>query len=350
MNRYKYVHIQPPYGKIAQNALIFLLLFIIISETVSRTGILKPRLSTFGIGTSDYTFEVQLDRIKTRIEKEGYVDCIFLGSSRVLDDINPDTVGKMYLETAGQFIRCQNFGITGLGITGAAKIANILTRLYRPRLIVVGTQFLDIQFQDVDNRILNDPWVRYSTGEFNFDGWLIDHSLAFRYYMDEIRYLSIGDNKANQDEGIPDQILQNGYLPLGLSTDPLRNLPWELHSKYEIPVDSREAVKELLALRKEDVQILFIEMPIRYDRYKSSVYNFNDEHIFKKETTQLLSKSSSAIWFTQDLNLVPINDWHESEHMNSTGAEIFSAWIGNQLGTAVEKGTLVIPARSIVNQ
>jgi len=56
------------------------------------------------------------------------------------------------------------------------------------------------------------------------------------------------------------------------------------------------------------------------------------------------------MWFTQDLNLIPINDWYESEHMNKAGAEVFSAWLGNQLGTAVKNGNLVIPARTLVNQ
>ena len=311
--------------------------------------ILKPRLKTSGLAASSYQFEVQLDRIKTRTEKDGYIDCIFVGSSRVLRGINPDTVEELYLKMTGQPIKCQNFGLAGLGMIGSAKIANLLTGLYHPRLIVIGTQFRDIQPQPVDYTILNDPWVQYRTGELNFDGWLTDHSLAFRYFQDEISYLSIGDDQVTQDEAASDQILQNGYFPLGFSGNPLDNLEWEMHGTYSIADNSREAIKELLDLRKGDVQILFVEMPIRYDRYKNSKYNYNDEHIFKKEITQLLNKSGSTIWFTQDLNLIQTNGWYESEHMNKTGAEIFSIWLGNQLGTAVKNGTLVIPARATVN-
>jgi len=76
-----------------------------------------------------------------------------------------------------------NFGVLGMGMKGSAETAGLLAKLYHPRLIIIGTGFMDIGVGLPDNAIAESPIVRYNQANFNFDGWITSSSLAFRDYL-----------------------------------------------------------------------------------------------------------------------------------------------------------------------
>jgi hypothetical protein len=72
-------------------------------------------------------------------------------------------------------------------------------------------------------------------------------------------------------------------------------------------------------------------------------------HEFEDGINFVLQGSGSQIWLTQDLNLIPESGWIESNHLNVDGAEIFSKWVGEQLGKSVKDGSLILPEWSQPN-
>jgi hypothetical protein len=48
---------------------------------------------------------------------------------------------------------------------------------------------------------------------------------------------------------------------------------------------------------------------------------------------------------TSSKQQIPEAGWWDAAHMNAIGAEIFSKWLGEQVGKAVRKGTIALPSR-----
>ncbi len=62
-------------------------------------------------------------------------------------------------------------------------LGEILIQQYQPRLVILGTSFLDYtegrEFQ-IDERFKQNDWLEYQTGKFTLSGWLTEHSYAWR--------------------------------------------------------------------------------------------------------------------------------------------------------------------------
>ena len=59
----------------------------------------------------------------------------------------------------------------------------ILIQKYKPKLVVIGTSFLDyteVREYQIDERFRQNEWLKYQTGQFTISGWLTEHSYAWR--------------------------------------------------------------------------------------------------------------------------------------------------------------------------
>ena len=52
------------------------------------------------------------------------------------------------------------------------------------------------------------------------------------------------------------------------------------------------------------------------------------------------SKQDAIFWQVMHLNIIPDNGWMNRNHLNSTGASIYSQWLGEQIANAVQSGDL----------
>jgi hypothetical protein len=339
----KSIQINRPFGKVGLWAFLWLVLFIGMAEVVVRFKPVQSRLLLPGLGGVPRTFESQIYRLNTRFEQGERIDCVFIGSSRVLYGVDPATIRKAYSNITGTDFKCENFGVLGMGIKGSATTASLVQKLYHPRLIIIGTSFLDIPLGAPDDAIVGNPFVRYNLGSFNLDGWVTTRSLAFRDYLAEISYLAIDDPHTKQDYLRYGLTRLDGFLPVrGHKADNLQN--WDnLNAHYKITAESTRPVKAILALKQENTQILFIEMPLRTSTFNSVPHTNTYRQAFKDAINPILENGGGQIWYTQDLNLIPESGWFESNHLNIAGAETFSAWVGEQLGKTVKNGSLILP-------
>ena len=58
------------------------------------------------------------------------------------------------------------------------------------------------------------------------------------------------------------------------------------------------------------------------------------------QARDLIAGYGVPVWLTTDLDLIPADGWGDTYHLHQSGAEIFSRWLGGQVGAAVMAGEL----------
>jgi hypothetical protein len=330
------------FGKIALLGVLWILLSVGCAEGLARVRVIQKHMLAPSVGIAHREFEIEVDRLRVRAAQKGRPDCIFLGSSKVLDGIDPEAMQAAYEEQTGKTLICQNFGVNGMGMLGETQAALALINLYQPRLIIFGTGFQDIHSGDVDQMIAQNPWVRYNLGQFSFDGWVTNSFLSYRYYLAGIGYLTTATPQDQRDFLTWQTILPDGFHPLtGRAANASSEKPGT--QNYIVPPDSIEAIQTFMKEKSQNTQVLFVEMPISPAMYNNNTLAENNRSKFVNTMNTDFDKSQVKIWFTQDLNLIPDERFYDPIHLNATGAKILSAWIGEELGKAVKNGALALP-------
>ena len=94
-----------------------------------------------------------------------------------------------------------------------------------------------------------------------------------------------------------------------------------------------------LSLRTQ-TQLLLVEMPASYrlvSMIKGDRETFRD---FVYQVRDFAARYDVPVITTIDLNLIPDTGWGDTYHLNQSGAEIFSRWLGEQTGSAVNAGEI----------
>jgi hypothetical protein len=164
--------------------LLIFTLVIGVSEPVFSWLLRRGDLPAPSIGNGYKPADIQFYELQKYTQAEGRVDCIFLGSSMVLNGLNPKEFESGYLQETGEQIHCYNFGLQGLTAAAAGSIAEVLVKQYHPKLLIYGTQARDYDGRAEDTVINTFPdtaWMRYQLGEVTLEGWLLTHSHVYRY-------------------------------------------------------------------------------------------------------------------------------------------------------------------------
>jgi hypothetical protein len=82
-------------------AAAILLLFVVAGEVVARNDRFQSKLARPTWGSHHPHFERQLDRLNHIVNQVGPVDCIFLGSSMVINDFDPLVFADAYRYHSG---------------------------------------------------------------------------------------------------------------------------------------------------------------------------------------------------------------------------------------------------------
>jgi len=348
-NRESTLRLRKPSGKTLGLAVIVLVVFIALMETLARNDTIQSIFPSPSIGSGHKNIDFKLEGLKKLTEKEGPVDCIFLGSSLVLRSIDPEIFQQVFQEKTGQKIRCYNFGFAGLIPPFAKVMAEILYEMYSPRLIVLG--ITPSEFQEgigikMSKRLMSNPWFRYRMGVFSIDGWLLDHSYAFRYYL-RFKYLLEHREFATKQLYQEMRITPYGF---GYQDEVMNRLRKRRVQKiksrlinFKPDPDSYAAMTDVFHLRPQ-VDVVMVEVPVHPIFH--TFYSGGPEDHFRtlNEISRQSREQGILFWPTSHLNLIPDEGWKNSNHMNFRGAQVFSRWLGEKIGDAVNQGKLRNPA------
>ena len=333
-----------PFGRTVGLALVILIVMVTGFEWAARQPFVATRIPTV-IGSSHLLLDAKFGDLDYLRVQEGEIDCLVLGSSVVYFGIDPELIESAYRAQTGEDITCYNFGVQGTTAAPAGPLAEILVKDYKPKLLVYGFMPRALAEKNTGARVvLSAPWLRYRMGDSNLEGWLVDHSLAYRRYLALRSWTSPDFVSPIRDL---DAVSHTGYKPY-TDVDPDPPLPDYLvdYPTWPFHWAGLEQIVALDGANGGTTQVVFLEMPLpptliaqyadgpaNHALFLASIHDFADAH-------------DVPYWETTALDLIPVDGWHDNVHLKQDGAEILSAWVGEQIGRAVVDGTLASVARS----
>jgi hypothetical protein len=306
------------------------------------------------IGSSHRQFEIQVALLEKLVRQEGSVDCIFLGASGVHRAIDPVAFRKSFRTTTGIPITCFNFGIKALNPAAASVLAEIVAVRYQPWLIVYGVDipgFFEGAGEEAEEYLLDVPWVQYQLGSPTVKGWLVDHSQAMRYYL-LVRNWMLTDFRTEIMPDIYRGKLTDiyGFRPItraGIDVsqpptqDEIRGYAKEMHG-YEISPKQIQGLERLLEVQSY-TQIVTFEVPF-HRTFMTYFESGSDDYMDKlAEIEAVIRDANVPFWRTWEMVELPDELWLDRNHLNPAGAEVFSPWLAEKIGSHVTQGALPLP-------
>jgi hypothetical protein len=338
-----------PFGQTVLLALLILALLAGASEIILRLPSVQSHLPPPSVGSTHEQFEIKLHLLDKLVEEEGAVDCIFIGSSLTNAGINPLVFQETYKEQTGDDILCFNFGASGSGTYTQIALADILIEDYHPKLLIF--EMFPLYFNSAstgasNNDIFELSWVRYHRGEFSIEGWLAEHSTAYRYSF----LLGMNQKQLKRRSTLERRLGQvNGHnrrtttmvLPLSPEQEILQaDMPSALSS------DGQKELEQILAFHQlPQTQVILVEMPLYLGNTQIEDYEKRSEYEqFVAQIGKHVRSAGALFWPTRLLELIPDDShWRNVNHLNRYGATVFSQWLGRRVGCAVNKGLLADP-------
>jgi hypothetical protein len=343
--------LQVPFGKTLILTLLVLLVTANGLEIAARAYAAQNPQIVPGIASPHRQFEISLARLKN-YARPGPVDCIFLGSSAVYRGINPDALSAAYASETGKPLRCFNFGVEGLTASTAGKLARILVRDYHPALLIYGTTPHDYSAAAgvaSANALERVPWFAYRSGEWNPTGWLVNNSVALRYYLVNRDWMKASFpafvRRTHRNEAAT---LPNGFNPRSgtkLAPDNLVTTKnagrlARLYRHFAIEPQHLRGLEQLVRLNSPGTRVLIVEMPTHPDMVRYYPNGMRDHDTFVARVQALAI--ANTVSFRHDLptDLIPATGWFDLGHLNAEGALAYSQWLGHALGRAAMEQSL----------
>ncbi|MBN1566057.1 MAG: hypothetical protein JXA10_19615, partial [Anaerolineae bacterium] len=343
-----------PFGRTILLALVILIVLAVGLETAARQSAIQARLPAPGVGSSHTVFEVKLHLYEAWLDQRAQPaqtgetgadtpDCLFLGSSVVHHGLNPVRLERAYQAQTGTALDCFNFGLNGGRETAGLILADVFTQDTPPDLIVFGVLPRMLNRQD-PSPIDGLPWIDYRLGDFSITGWLADHSLAYGYGVMVGNQLFGEQFTWNQRRTAERDLARgDGHMPLRTAIsrelavarrDSIPGLDYALQPAGLATFDRLLEFRE----RTQIVVVIFPEHPITKAGYPERATDYADM------LAQLRAHADAAgvpFWTADDLDfLLDDANWADFSHLNPAGTQLFSQWLGEQIGQAVAQGEI----------
>jgi hypothetical protein len=326
-------------------ALPFLLLFFGSLESAVRLPAVQDKLSFPRMGSRHSQVGAKYTRLQAFVRAVGHVDCIAIGSSTVDQAFDPVIFASAYQAETGEPIHCFNFAIDAIVPSASSKIAAILVEDFRPDLLIIGTDARDLTVAE-DARditvVTETPWVRYRSGQPDLRGWLMEHSYTYRYayqmnllvrgqYSEAVRQEESGSVALGQtpQDAIDLTVTQVDYA---YKDEGLMAYYRERLGNFEILPENTDGLRRMLAINGAQTRIILVEMPVPPAYFRFFDNPAADYSAFLTHVEQLAAQTQAPFWKTTELGLIPDDGWVDFSHVNTTGANAFSTWLGHKVG------------------
>lgn len=327
------------------------LIFLTSGEIIARQEFFQALFVAPGIGSPHRQFEVQLGRLSEMYLAQGKIDCIITGSSTVQEGFDPVLFQTAVAEHYGENLSCFNFGIDGLTTAGAGVIARLLVDEYQPRIFIYGTDPRDYA-SPIDagenTGIIHNPWVQYRLGEWNWSGWLFDHSSLLQYQKPikqglQLKFWEL-TRFAEQEDLVKWGHTEVSTVRVNVAKPPSENTDthyvtvyFSYLANYQIFPENIQGLEEVIAQQKNGVQVLVVEMPVA-PGYADFFPNGSKDYEMWVETISTAVHKSDVLFLQPQTEIdIPITGWNDYNHLNREGIEIFSAWLGTKVGELTAK-------------
>lgn len=352
------LYLQSPSFRLFTLVISLLVLYVVICEVAMRTDFAHSVFGVPTIGSTDRGFEGRLHALKMFADNRESIDCVFFGDSTAMTDFAPNTFAASFREAADTDIECFNFGAGAFTLADLSALVQIVVRDYSPQVVIVGVEALNFAVPtnlSQGSNFVQLPWTAYQLGHFTFEGWLFENSALYPRLgtLRQLLTLETTPSALVLSAAALNRDWEDGYFPLkgpnafdvAQPPDPNSDHPYHENyfgslSDFQLLSEHLSALDRILALNDTSTQVIILEMPVA----RTFSYYFSrserDYADFTSAVEQSATDTGVPFWRTTDLGFFEDELWFNYNHLNETGAQIFSQWLGNRLGTAVRNGTI----------
>lgn len=339
-----------PFGKTLVLALLVLAVAAGGLEIAARVLAAQTLQIVPGIASPHRQFEITLARLED-YARRGPVDCIFVGSSTVYRGVDPDAFSAAYAAETGQPLRCFNFGVLDLTASTAGKLARILVQEYHPALLIYGTTPHDYSAAAgaaSTSALEQIPWFAYRSGEWNPLGWLIDSSVALRYYLVNRDWMKASFARyVRHTHRYEAATRANGFTPrTGTRLTPGNQVTTRkakrlalLYSRFRLEPERLRGLEQVVQLNSPGTRVLIVEMPTHPRIVEYYPNGTRDLDSFVSRVQDIADANAVPFRHDSSANL-PATGWFDLGHLNAQGALAYSQWLGHTLGRAAAEQSL----------
>ncbi|MGA2820177.1 MAG: hypothetical protein ABSF61_05920 [Anaerolineales bacterium] len=349
------LRLRAPWPTVRALALLLLALLAGALEAGARLPQVREHLRAPSYDISSRQFEIQWDRLDRFAGEASGVRCVFLGSSEVYRGLDPELFQQVFQAETGRNLLCFNFGVQGLDPLNAAAVARILVDRYHPALILYGLDvpsFTASRAQGIRGDLEQHAWIQYELGKPSPSGWLIDHSYALRDYL-VIRNWPRTNfwDQLTQDQVAEAGTNRFGFGPVdrtmtGLNEPPSPNEKEATFSgalsQFEVSPEQLDGFERLLTTDPA-TQILVVEMPLHPGFMQFFGNGWSDYDTGLRAAQQVAQRHQVILLPTTRLSLVPDSGWFSRNHLNRSGAALFTHWFATTLAQLVQQGKVALP-------
>jgi len=332
---------QPLAGAIFLCAL-FLLILGLLSEVSLRVAHAAQVLPAPNMGVANPELGIKVARLDALAKARGRVDCIFIGSSAVDADVDPQEMSRIYQARTGEEIVCFNFGIAAMPTTAAPTIGKLLIARYHPKILIYGAD-PSVFSQDFPGGVYDVPWVRYHSGDVTVEGWLMEYSYLYRYSVASSDWRNV--ERIELTSRLERNISSFGFNAYKGNEFEEITTGWGM-AQHQLYPPYFAGYRDFLNLRSTDTQIVVFELPTQMNfRVKKDPA---DEKAYQEQFLQPIiaeAESRGALfWRTGQIvfTTLPASHFADWLHLNYGGTKVFSGWLGEQLAEAVQQGKLKV--------
>lgn len=327
--------ISPPIGKTLVFALLFIPVFLLAAECLLRIITVPSSLLVPSIDRElNYPeIDIKLSRLSTLKDREN-VNCFLLGSSMVDFGIDPSFFNRQSDVMGVKKPVCFNMALKAMKPEIYARIADILVQKNNPSLLILGispNDFTGGQF--VIRKFVNSPWLRYHRGEFSAEGWWIENSRLYPYWLSFLKYrdpVYRGDMK--------DQLkLIDAYGSQEKDKDysVFRVKPYPELPDFQFSQPDLDGFTHIIGLNSPTLKVVVVEMPVHPDFLPYYISEDADgyEERFIRPVQSITEKMGVPFIQTQSQirDVVSQDGWKDYLHLNEIGMKQFSQWLAEKM-------------------
>jgi len=260
---------------------------------------------------------------------EEYYDALFLGSSRTLVQINPHIVDSILNSNS------YNLGILGISIIECKMLLNSYLKRHKPpQLLILNVDMFSLNIHDTTSLFdfpiyfpyLDNPVVKKTMRNYTASSKIVSvlPFLKLAFYDDFKKEMAL--KAFLHPKGNPENILYKGYAP--------KNLKWKadsLISRFTIQYTRYgfNILKEVLNICSENkIKTAVIYAP-QSDELNQHLNNFS---VYKNLIKEICTESNVEFYDYSSIQLTKNrNYFYNHSHLNSQGADVFTALLANEI-------------------
>ncbi len=329
------------------------------AEWFARSGFVQQYAPYQAYGTNHTQLEIQLTNLEKFSREHGAPDCFVFGSSQAFREVDTDAFAEAFTKESGESLNCYNFGITGSQVSTTSILNKILVEKYKPRLVVIGTSFLDYtegRELQIDERFKENDWLQYQVGHLSINGWLLEKSYAWRFVTLASYAAPLSMNytevlrEAHKWDG---EIAESGFALSTVRIDPFKPVDtgFVKNIKQEFG-DYGASERNLAALEAiiSDCQAAGAQVVVAEMIYHPALLDLKDYHgkprldrvqvlAFREQINARIASIAEdykiAFLIPGPEVVIPVDSWYDLYHLNRRGAKFFSDWLGKAVAQAV---------------